>query len=333
MLRVPFAEMKRVFRGILLRYGFAADRADQCAQLFAENSLDGVYSHGVNRFQKFIEQIKKGYIDAQAFPEKVMSANAFEQWNGNLGPGPLNAMFCTDRVVELAETHSIGCVALANTNHWMRGGAYGWRAARAGFAFIAWTNTLPNLPAWGAKDCHLGNNPLVMAVPRSNSGVVLDMAMSQFSYGKMEMFARKKEDLPVPGGFDMKGRITKDAGEILDSWRPLPIGYWKGAGLSLLLDLMAAVLTGGLATFQIGALGDEYNVSQIFMAFDISKCSHAESIMRIVDNLLDDYKKSTPVSDTADIVFPGERVLRIRRENEQKGIPVDPTIWQNISRL
>jgi LDH2 family malate/lactate/ureidoglycolate dehydrogenase len=133
----------------------------------------------------------------------------------------------------------------------MRGGTYGWQAADAGVIGICWTNTLPNLPAWGADTPRIGNNPLVMAVPRPEGHLVLDMAMSQFSYGALAAYRSRGESLPVPGGFDSAGAITSDPGAIEASRRPLPIGFWKGAGLSIMLDAIAASLAGGRASHQI----------------------------------------------------------------------------------
>ena len=80
-------------------------------------------------------------------------------------PGTFKCYHAADRAMQLATVNGIGCVALANTNHWHRGGTYGWRAAKKGFAFICWTKTIDNMPAWGAKDARLGNNPLVFALP------------------------------------------------------------------------------------------------------------------------------------------------------------------------
>lgn len=79
----------------------------------------------------------------------------------------------------------------------MRGGTYGWQAADAGVIGICWTNTRPNLPPWGASDPRIGNNPLVIAVPRASGHVVLDMAMSQFSYGALSSYRMRGELLPV----------------------------------------------------------------------------------------------------------------------------------------
>src|SRR5699024_5759748 len=113
-------------------------------------------------------------------------------------------------------------------------------------------------PAWGGKDRRIGNNPLIMAIPRKEGHIVADIAMSQFSYGKIEEYKFKNQDLPVPGGYDTKGDISHDPVEIEKTWRVLPIGFWKGSGLSIVLDLIASVLSGGNSTYEIGKLKDEY---------------------------------------------------------------------------
>src|SRR6185312_8910096 len=135
-----------------------------------------------------------------------------------------------ERAIDLSREHGIGCVALRNTTHWMRGGTYGWQAADAGMIGICWTNTMPNLPPWGDTVPRLGNNPLIVAVPRAGGHVVLDMAMSQFSYGALAAYRKRGELLPVDGGFDTAGNLTRDPGAIDRAQPPLPIGYWKGSG-------------------------------------------------------------------------------------------------------
>ncbi|HET7898156.1 MAG TPA: 3-dehydro-L-gulonate 2-dehydrogenase, partial [Flavisolibacter sp.] len=248
---VPYDEMENVFRSILLSLQFSPERAQTCAEVFAKNSLDGVYSHGVNRFALFVQMVKDGHILPNADPVAVHATPALEQWDGGLAPGVSNAIQATDSAVLLAQKNGIGCVALANTNHWMRGGYYGWQAAKAGCVFIGWSNTIANMPAYGAEDARLGNNPLVIAVPFGEEAIVLDMAMSQFSYGAMQMAALKGEELPVNGGYDKSGQLTRNPSAILETSRTVPIGYWKGAGLSLLLDILSAILSGGLATYQV----------------------------------------------------------------------------------
>lgn len=329
---IPAADMLQLFNTILLKHGFTAEKAMQCAEVFTNNSIDGVYTHGVNRFPRFIEYIQKGYINIHAAPSLKHQWGGVQQWDGNLGPGPLNAMHATNSVMQLAQQHGIGCVALANTNHWMRGGTYGWQAAKAGFVFIGWTNTTGLMPTWGAVDNKLGNNPLVIALPYEQEAIVLDMAMSQYSFGALELAAMKQEQLPVYGGFDTNGQLTTDPAAIRASRRPLPIGYWKGAGLSLLLDILAAVLSGGLSVHEISQQQSEMSVSQVFIAIDTNKLGNHSAIAQVVKNIIADYHRST-TADNQSITFPGERVLKTRNRNLTNGIPVLAPVWDEIVTL
>lgn len=333
-MRISFEEMKSEFKRVLVKKGFNEKMADESAQLFTETSCDGVYSHGVNRFPRVIEYIDKGYIDVKAVPTKIEGMGAFERWNGNLGLGNLNAKVCMDRAIELARENAIGCVAIKNTNHWMRGGSYGWQAAEAGCIGICWTNTQPNMPAWGAKDRRIGNNPLILSVPREGGHVVVDLAMAQFSYGKMETAKLNNELLPVAGGYDSEGNLTSDPAEIEKTWRVLPIGYWKGSGLSILLDLIATVLSGGNSTYKIGQLGqDEYQLSQVCIAIDVKRIAGNEFLKAAVNEVLNDVKASEKVDENQEVSYPGERTLKTRKQNLEKGIPVDDGIWNKIKAL
>lgn len=333
VVRVPFDEVRAQLERVLQALGFADARASRCATLFAETHLDGVASHGLNRFPRFVANVRSGVVDVHAEPVCTGAFGAWEQWDGRLGPGPLNAELATARAVELARTHGLGLVALRNTNHWMRGGTYGWQAAGAGMAFIGWTNTTPNMPPWGTVTAKLGNNPLIVAVPDARTPVVLDIAMSQFSYGRMEVLQLRGGRLPVPGGYDREGRLTDDPGAILEAQRPLPIGYWKGAGLALLLDLLAALLAGGMTTHEIGRQRDELGLSQVFLAFDVARPAGADAVSRVVREVIDDLHSAVPAPDGSAARYPGEQVLRTREENRRLGIPVDQSVWQQILAL
>lgn len=330
IIHIPVSEMRSQFARILDTLGFSAERGEKCAEIFALNTIEGVYSHGINRFPRFVKNIKQGIVKPSAEPSFVSKSGGVEQWNGNLGPGPLNALFATDRVMKLAEENTIGMVALANTNHWMRAGAYGWIAARKGFVLMCWTNTCKNMPAWGAKDPRLGNNPFVIAVPYKNDAIVIDMAMSQFSYGKMELLSREGKKLPYPGGYNTNGELTVDPDEILKSWRPVPMGYWKGSGLSLMLDILAAILSGGLSTHQIVSCEAESAISQIFIAIDIKNLQNFSRIDETVNQIIEDLRQSIPENENSTVRYPGESVHRIREENLKNGIPVNKDLWSKI---
>jgi 3-dehydro-L-gulonate 2-dehydrogenase len=329
-MRIPFEQLKAEFKRILLELDFPSDKAGLCATTFAENSRDGVYTHGLNRFPTFVRYIKQGIIKAANEPALINAFGAIEQWDGNLGAGMINARFCMDRAIALANENGIGCVAIKNTNHWMRGGTYGWQAAEAGYIGINFTNTIANVAPWGGTTPTLGNNPLVIAVPRKGGHVVLDMAISQFSIGKMHQYESYGEQLPVPGGYDEDGNLSKDPAAVLQSKRVLPIGFWKGSGLTLVLDLLATVLSQGKSTKQITDQPTESGVSQVFIAI---KPQLGRQTDDLIEEILNFTKSSQRVDADKPISYPGENTLKTRNKNIAEGVLVDEKIWAEVKAL
>jgi 3-dehydro-L-gulonate 2-dehydrogenase len=329
-MRIPFEELKAEFKRILLSLNFTDVKAETCARIFAESSRDGVYTHGLNRFPSFVEYIQDGLVIPEAEPLKVNATGALEQWDGNRGPGILNALFCTDRAMQLAAEHGIGCVALRNTNHWMRGGTYGWQAADAGYICICFTNTIANLPPWGGIDPRLGNNPLVIAVPRKEGHVVLDMAMSQYAWGKLQQYKMQGRELQLPGGYDSAGKLSTDAAAIMESKRTLPVGFWKGSGLSLVLDLLATVLSSGHSTAKITESGKESGASQVFICIKPFDDAQRETL---IEEIISYTKGSMPEKADKTVMYPGENTMNTRRESMETGVFVDEQVWAQIKQL
>lgn len=334
-MRVTFEDLWDVLQAKLESEGLEKNRAALCSRLFAETDLDGVYSHGINRFSRFVEQIRRGVVDIEAEPGFLSGFAAVERWDGGTGPGNIAAHRSMERAIELSEAHGMGLVALRNTNHWMRGGSYGWQAAEEGRIAICWTNTMPNLPPWGSSEPRIGNNPLVLAVPRAGGHVVLDSAMSLFSYGALASYHSRGEALPVDGGYDTEGQLTREPSEVEASGRPLPMGFWKGSGLAMVLDMIAALLSGGRATHEImpDPVG-ESGLSQVFVAVDPhGPFGAAVGRESVVDQIVEYVQASEPASGHDRVTYPGERTLATRRENREFGIPVEPEVWRAVRAL
>ena len=335
-MRISYQDMVSEFTRVLQKYGFSEQDAELAAKIFADNSLCGIYSHGLNRFPIFIEVLKKGNISPEKKPVCIMQAGCMERWDGQRGFGPLGAQKAMDRACELAEEYGIGLVAVGNINHWMRGGTYGWQAAERGYIGICWSNTFPNMPAWGALDRRIGNNPLVISIPRkSGDHVLLDVAMTQYSYGKVEQTRLKGEMLPYHGGFDGSGMLTADPAAIEATGRFLPIGLWKGSGLSIVLDLMSVVLSSGNSVKDIGGFGEEIGLTQIMIAIDPKRLNAAENedMERRITEILDNVNASEPAETGNDVTWPGQRMIRTRQENLEKGIPVIEEKWNTVLEL
>ena len=329
-LRLDRGEIEPILVSALIKRGITTSRAGLCARLFTEASLDGVYSHGLNRFPQFLGMIDRGIVLPDKEPSLLSSAGIFETWDGNLGPGNLNAWASMGRAIELARETGLGIVSLRETNHWMRGGAYGLQAARAGCMGICMTNTKPNMPPWGGREAAVGNNPIVLCAPDEPYPVLLDMAMSQFSYGKMNVHRQRGEKLPFAGGYDNSLEMTDDPAAILESELAVPMGYWKGSGLAILIDLFVATLSGGLTTPEIGVREEEYGVSQLFMAFDLDRLTGQGESIRVLEAIKASLLQTAAIEEGGQVLYPGQQTWERRQENERKGIPVDRGIWKRI---
>lgn len=334
-IRIAFQEVKDTAKKAFLNMGLSEEMAELCSEVHTESSADGVESHGMNRIPRFAEYVRKGWVDVNATPTLVNGKGAVENYDGNLGIGIANAIFAADRAVALAREHGIGCVALKNTTHWMRGGTYAWRMAEKGFMGITFTNTESCMPLWGSDEPGVGNNPFCIAIPRKKGPIVLDMAMSQYAYGKLGVYRLAGKKLPYAGGFDKDGNLTDDPGAIEESKRILPTGYWKGSSMAIVLDLAAALMANG----KTGATLDQENrgsctgCCQIFIAYDPYLFGSEEEIQKLLDERVEAADSTHPINENAPVSCPGERTVKTRERSMKEGVNVDETIWAQVVAL
>lgn len=333
MANIEFTVLQNTLEKALIKAGLKSDVAATCAKVHAESTRDGVHSHGVGRIPRFIEYVKQQWVDVDASPTLVQRLGAIEVLDGGFGIGVINALHATDRAMALAREHGMGLVALRNTTHWMRGGSYGWHAVEQGFASIMWTNTESCMPAWGGVSQSIGNNPLVMAVPHHTGPLVLDMAMSQFSYGKLTTTQLKGEQLPIDGGFDADGQLSRDPAVIAATRRLLPAGYWKGSGLAILLDALAALLSQGRPTYQIDKVqrGSGTGSCQIFMVFDPEQLSGQAACDAIVEGIQSHVADTVASEPGRKVRWPGESTSHQRRSENL--ISIDDALWHSVCEL
>lgn len=336
-MRLSFDEIKNEIKRVFMKYGLSEEKAETCARIHTESTYDGIYSHGTNRVARFVDYIQKGWVDVNAEPTLEHEFGALRVYNGNMGPGILNALYACDRAMELADQYGIGMVGLKNTTHWMRGGTYGLYAARKGYVAIMWTNTEACMPPWGGKECRLGNNPFVMAAPGPDGGpaLMLDMAISQYAYGKLQVTRLAGKKLPFPGGFDKDGNITDDPGAIEESMRIMPIGYWKGSSFAFMLDILGSILADGVGAVDLDAAtkGSCGGCSQVMILIDPKKVGSAATMGDTIRRAVE-YLKSSELSEhSTGIMAPGEDYVKFNRDHDENGIFVDDSVWAEIKAL
>ena len=337
-IRITIDEFRDVLFQKLIKHGASEEEAKKTSEIFALNVADGVISHSSLRVWRLLSHYDNGLVVPGRMPVFVSGTGAVARYDGNGTSGVLSASFCMEKACELADRFGIGMVALRNANHWMRGGYYGHLAADRGKVAICWTNTRANLPSWGSKVSNIGNNPFVMAVPgKDGKHLVLDSAMSQFSNGKLEVMRRAGKLLPVDGGYDQEGNLTRVPGDIEKTRRPIPMGFWKGSSMSILLDACAAILSDGLNTASIERKmqkdgTDEAFLCQIFIAIAPEALGESR-LEEIEESILDSVHNAQPVKEGSPSRCPGERVFRDREAAFREGILVPAESWKQILEL
>lgn len=331
MIYVQYEEaVKRMARG-LERFLNAQD-AKRFAEIFAGNSLDGVYSHGMNRYPRYLSDMESGLCDAKVTQaERVSGLGGLEVWDAHFGVGPLIAQQMAERAIELARTHGIACVALRNNSHWLRAGRYGLMMADAGMMGLCMTNTCMNLVAYGAKEPSTGNNPITIAIPRRAGSLVMDMAVSQYAFGKLEIMAQEGGMLDTPCGYDTDGNLTNDPQKIVESGLMTPMALWKGSALSIMIDLMVSMLSLGRTSLAIGTPADgEKGMSQMFVCMNPAAVNDMDKAEAQMEKTIAFLNSLEPKDGVHGVHAPGENLEKTRARNRECGIPVTEDTWQKI---
>ena len=308
------------------------EEAARFAEIFAGNSLDGVYSHGMNRFARYLGEMEIGLCNPKVTQaEKVSGIGALEVWDAHFGVGPLIAQQVTERAIELAKTHGIACVALRNNSHWLRAGRYGLMMADAGMMGICMTNTCMNLVAYGAKKPSTGNNPITFAIPRKAGSLVMDMAVSQYAFGKLEIMAQEGGMLDTPCGYDLEGNLTNDPKKITESKLMMPMALWKGSALSIMIDLMTSMLSLGRTSLKIGDPSEgEAGLSQMFICMNPAAVVDMDKAEEQMETTIKFLNELEPMEGMSRVRAPGQGLEKTRARNRERGIPVTEATWEKI---
>ena len=159
------------------------------------------------------------------------------------------------------------------------------------------------------------------------------MALSQFSFGKINEYKLRGEKLPFAGGWDDNDNLSSDPLKILSKERGLPIGFWKGSALSMILDMLATILSAGDSTYKIGLRDFETGISQIYLSIFPELFGDKNLQEKLLNEIIDDTHKADPMHPGGKTYYPGEQSLKRREKNLKQGIPVSAEVWEAVLGL
>ncbi|MGI6604928.1 MAG: Ldh family oxidoreductase [bacterium] len=336
MQKVRITQLKEFSLKAFRALGISENDAKIAADILVAADVRGIDSHGVARLPIYAKRLQLGLINKNPQIKVVRERPGMAVVDGDNGLGQVVSYQAMKLCMEKAKQTGTAAVAVKNSNHFGIGAYYAMMALEEDMIGVVATNTSPLMAPFGGKEPMLGTNPIALAVPAgSQYPVVLDMATSLVPRGKIEIYARKGEKLPLGWAIDKEGRPTDDPAEALKGTL-LPMGGPKGYGLAMMVDLLAGVLAGAAFGGNIGSLfGDmdrPQNVGHFMMAIDINSFQPIAEFKTTMDNYILSVKNSAPAEGVKEIFLPGE-IEFVKGKGREDGFELNPVVVKNLLEL
>jgi LDH2 family malate/lactate/ureidoglycolate dehydrogenase len=327
-----------VLRSFLEQIFKAAGCDDENAAITAagvlEADLRGHRIQGTDHIYSTVTELKAGRINGHARPRVARSTTAAAQVDGDGATGHVGAWFATDLAIEMATRNGIGGVGLVRAADIFMLGAYAERIARAGLAGMVFTNSIPTrVHPVGGIDPLIGTNPVAFGLPVSDGDpVMVDFATSVSAIGHVRIASYSDATIPEGIAVDCDGEPTTNAKAAL-AGSLAPLGGAKGYGLGLAAALMSGPLIGAMLGEElqqtVGKPGVVPERGHLFIAIDPAAFGDPAQSRRRVRRHLDEIKRSRRARGVSEILIPGERSFRVRRETLSKGVEMLDDVWDH----
>ncbi len=236
-------------------------------------------------------------------------------------------------ILKARET-GIGAVAVRNANHLGMCGYYAEKAARRDCIGLVSSITEAIVHPYGGTEGYLGTNPLAISAPTLGEPLIVDMATSAMSMGRVMEAARHGHQLPPGVALDARGEPTIDPMEALRGALS-PLGGAKGYGLGLVASVLSALSGGAVGREVQGTIEVDppANKGDFFMAIDIESFGSLEDFKEKVSVYFKEMKGSAAVSGFNEVLIPGERSLARRARGLSVGYDVYDDLWTDLIAL
>ena len=311
--------------------------AAYAAGCIVKTNMWGVDSHGVIRMSIYAERLHNGAVNPRPEISVVREFGSLAQMDGGNGLGYIVARESMAKAISLAQAHGVGSVAVRNSNHFGAAALFARQAADAGMIGIAMCDTLPNMAGPGSRVPAVGNNPIAFGVPFfGERPFVFDLSLSQVAGGKLLMAKEKGEKIPLDWAVDKDGNPTDDpvagfAGSFL------PVGGHKGYGLSLVVELLSGVLSGGMFLGGVKSMHksptEPSRTSHHLLAINPLAVMDKDEWSSRVRALRDEIKAVPMRNEGTALVFPGEIEDACEKKRMVEGIPLPRSVYEDLVKV
>jgi len=331
-----------VLREFLTRIFKAAGCDDETARLCSDGAVDadlhGHHIQGTDHIYSTVRELRAGRLNGQPKVKITHETIATARVDGDAGPGHATGVFAAQLAMKKARNAGIGAVALVGGGDIFRLGYYAESIADAGLVAMIFTNTHPvRVHPTGGIDPLLGTNPMAFAFPLADAApIVVDLATSASAIGHVRIASYTGEPIPAGIAIDSAGQPTRDARQALDG-ALTPLGGHKGFGLGLAVGLLSGPVVGAVIGEELKSAlkaGEgERRRGHLFVAIDPGAFGDLGLSAQRTAKLAAELKRSRKATGVSEIVMPGERGRKKKRDYEKGGIPLDVAIWRNTLRI
>lgn len=334
--------LRALVRAMVAKAGWTDQEASETADHLVLANLSGHDSHGVGMLPLYFNALADGNLTPQSRPQDRLDVAPFLIIDAQVSLGQPTARNAVDRAIPMAKTGGVAILNLLDSHHIGRIGHYAEVAAEAGLISLFWVNVAgrpPIVAPFAAKEARFGTNPHAIGLPvPGGDPIILDFATSRMAHGKARVALNRGE--PVPPGYiiDGQGRPTTEprhvfqhglaAGEALGAL--LPFGDHKGAGLSLIAELLSAGLMGAARIDQKPA--KSWIINSLFgILIDPARLEPSEALRRErIESYLAFVRAAEPQDEAHPVLAPGDKERAMRVSRNRDGIPLDDETWSQI---
>lgn len=337
-LRVSVAQLSRYITTAMQALGLPDADAATVGRLMAQADLQGSDGHGVIRLPQYSRRILAGGVNVKPNIQVLQERAAMALIDGDNGMGHLVMQQATELAIQKARTCGIAWVGSRFSNHAGPASLYArMPLAHDMLGLYFAVGNANHLPPWGGLDMLLSTNPIAVAIPTAEEApIVLDMATTVAAYGKVKAKAQRGEMMPEGWMIDRQGQPLLDPKRSEEGFL-MPIGGYKGYGLSLVVGLLAGTLNGAaMGRSVIDFNHDDHSVTntgQAIAVIDPSAFGDVGEFKARVDQLVRELRGSERMPGVDRIWLPGEQSEAKRTTYERDGIPIAPALLTQLNTV
>ena len=333
--RYTVADLERFALRVLFNAGADPEQAEIVSASLVWSNATGRPDHGLWRLPAYLERFRRGLIRCPCHPVVSRPAPALVSVDGDNGFGHYVGHVSMHEAISTAAVTGIGLAAVHNSNHFGAAGYFVNLAADANMLGIATSNSVAKVAPHGGVRPVFGTNPIAFGVPRSRQRpIIFDMATAAVSGASL--LRAGDEGTPIPDGVvvDRQGRWITDVSELGDG-ALVPFGGAKGAGIALLVELLAGVITGATLSRDVRSMFDDFSgsaaIGHCFIALDVGRLMDFGDYTARLDDLLGDMTTSGPADGS--VRLPGDRGWVALDAAEVVGVDLDPATRRGLEEL